>query len=92
MEDDVDEASSERPAKRIKQEEKDDQLFQDEKGKVIRDFFEIASSWCSVLTKIVALGFILGDQSRSGGPRGRQNVCLLIFYAFSTQKHIRMHF
>ena len=44
MEDDVDEASSERPAKRIKQEEKDDQLFQDEKGKVIRDFFEIASS------------------------------------------------
>ena len=45
MEDDVDQASSERPAKRIKQEERDDQLFQDEKGKELRDYFDIASRW-----------------------------------------------
>ena len=45
MEDlDVDERSPEPPAKRIKQEEKDDQLFGDEKGKEIRNFFEIASN------------------------------------------------
>ena len=45
MEDlDVDERSPEPPAKRIKQEEKDDQLFGDEKGKEIRTFFDIASN------------------------------------------------